>query len=179
MVRNLYIHLYFNLKFMLKKKKKVNGFVSCLPETIFPYVHVYVKNNFILDELLMAHHFKILILKLYSFIRILQSGSDVITPATYQASIEGFAKHLGLQPEEEQQQMMSGIQLGKEIEREFLSHIFLSEDRREPLVAGSVGPYGAFLHDRSEYTGAYEDRMAVEELKDWHRPDSVFSKGWN
>lgn len=71
------------------------------------------------------------------------------------------------------------------------------EDRREPLVAGSVGPYGAFLHDGSEYTGAYEDKMTLEvmqdealclpklpphknikcmfsllsqELKDWHRP---------
>lgn len=30
------------------------------------------------------------------------------------------------------------------------------------MVAGSVGPYGAFLHDGSEYTGAYAQEMSVE-----------------
>ncbi|XP_016303288.1 homocysteine S-methyltransferase YbgG-like [Sinocyclocheilus anshuiensis] len=101
--------------------------------------------------------------------RYLQSGSDVITTATYQASIEGFVKYLDLRPEEAQQMIMSGVQLAKETVREFMSHSTVS-DRREPVVAGSVGPYGAFLHDGSEYTGAYEDKMTVEELKDWHRP---------
>ncbi|KAI2663562.1 Homocysteine S-methyltransferase YbgG [Labeo rohita] len=100
----------------------------------------------------------------------LQSGSDVITTATYQASIEGFVKYLGLQPEEAQLKIMSGVQLAKESVLEFMSNSPLSEDRREPVVAGSVGPYGAFLHDGSEYTGAYEDKMTVGELKDWHRP---------
>lgn len=102
--------------------------------------------------------------------RFLQSGSDVITTATYQATIEGFVKYLGLRPEEAQQMMMSGVEVAKETVREFMSHSPESEDRREPLVAGSVGPYGAFLHDGSEYTGAYEDKMTLEELKDWHRP---------
>ncbi|XP_056102349.1 homocysteine S-methyltransferase YbgG isoform X1 [Rhinichthys klamathensis goyatoka] len=102
--------------------------------------------------------------------RFLQSGSDVITTATYQATIEGFVKYLGLRPEEAQQMMMSGVQLAKETVREFMSYSPKSENRREPLVAGSVGPYGAFLHDGSEYTGAYEDKMTLEELKDWHRP---------
>uniref|UniRef100_A0A8C1KNP2 Zgc:172121 n=1 Tax=Cyprinus carpio TaxID=7962 RepID=A0A8C1KNP2_CYPCA len=101
--------------------------------------------------------------------RYLQSGSDVITTATYQASIEGFVKYLDLRPEEAQQMIMSGVQLAKETVREFMSST-VSENRREPVVAGSVGPYGAFLHDGSEYTGAYEEKMTVEELKDWHRP---------
>ena len=30
------------------------------------------------------------------------------------------------------------------------------------LVAGSVGPYGACLHDRSEYTGDYVDSMTIQ-----------------
>lgn len=29
-------------------------------------------------------------------------------------------------------------------------------------MAGSVGPYGAFLHNGSEYTGAYAQEMSVE-----------------
>ncbi len=43
------------------------------------------------------------------FNRYLQSGSDVITTATYQASIAGFVKYLGLRPEEAQQIIMSGV----------------------------------------------------------------------
>lgn len=35
-------------------------------------------------------------------------------------------------------------------------------DRKVPSVAGSVGPYGAFLHDGSEYTGVYASSMSVE-----------------
>ena len=29
-------------------------------------------------------------------------------------------------------------------------------------MAGSVGPYGACQHDRSEYTGKYVDDMTIE-----------------
>ena len=29
-------------------------------------------------------------------------------------------------------------------------------------MAGSVGPYGACQHDRSEYTGKYVDDMSIE-----------------
>lgn len=29
-------------------------------------------------------------------------------------------------------------------------------------MAGSVGPYGAFLLDGSEYTGAYAEDMSIE-----------------
>lgn len=34
--------------------------------------------------------------------------------------------------------------------------------QRCPLVAGSVGPYGAFLHNGSEYTGDYAEQMSVQ-----------------
>ena len=39
-----------------------------------------------------------------------------------------------------------------------------------PMIAGSVGPYGACLHDHSEYSGAYVDHVSREEMKAWHRP---------
>lgn len=35
---------------------------------------------------------------------------------------------------------------------------------KERLVAGSVGPYGVFLHDGSEYSGSYVDNMSNEVL---------------
>jgi homocysteine S-methyltransferase len=41
-------------------------------------------------------------------------------------------------------------------------------DRLRPLVAASIGPYGAYLADGSEYRGNYG--LSVEELMDFHRP---------
>lgn len=38
----------------------------------------------------------------------------------------------------------------------------VSPGQRAPLVAASVGPYGAFLHNGSEYTGDYAKEMSVE-----------------
>lgn len=38
------------------------------------------------------------------------------------------------------------------------------------LIAGSVGPYGASLHDGSEYTGSYMDKVSKETILSWHRP---------
>lgn len=37
-------------------------------------------------------------------------------------------------------------------------------------MAGSVGPYGAYLHNGSEYTGSYCKEVTKEELIEWHRP---------
>ncbi|XP_036397159.1 homocysteine S-methyltransferase 1 [Megalops cyprinoides] len=101
--------------------------------------------------------------------RFLNSGADVITTATYQASVEGFIQHLGLTTEQANQLLMSGVQLAKETVEDFKATC-LQSGRRVPLVAGSIGPYGAFLHDGSEYSGAYEEKMSKEELKAWHRP---------
>lgn len=35
---------------------------------------------------------------------------------------------------------------------------------------GSVGPYGASLHDGSEYTGSYAKYTTAEHMKNWHIP---------
>ena len=45
-----------------------------------------------------------------------------------------------------------------------------SNEEGLPLIAGSVGPYGACLHDCSEYTGEYVEEVTKEELTVWHRP---------
>lgn len=102
----------------------------------------------------------------YSF---LVCGADVITTATYQASITGFINHLHVSSDRARELLMSGVQLANETVEKFASDSHPAGQRR-PLVAGSVGPYGAFLHNGSEYTGAYAEQMSVEELKVWHRP---------
>nr|CAD7409560.1 unnamed protein product [Timema cristinae] len=40
---------------------------------------------------------------------------------------------------------------------------------KRPLVVGSVGPYGASLHDYSEYTGDYVEQVTKHHIADWHR----------
>lgn len=39
-----------------------------------------------------------------------------------------------------------------------------------PLIAGSVGPFGAALLGGSEYKGNYVNNFSVEEMLDWHKP---------
>lgn len=53
--------------------------------------------------------------------RFLISGADVITSATYQASIPGFISHLDVSPERARELLMSGVQLAKETVERFVS----------------------------------------------------------
>lgn len=38
-----------------------------------------------------------------------------------------------------------------------------------PLIFGSIGPYGAHLHDGSEYTGNYIETVRIETILQWHK----------
>lgn len=81
------------------------------------------------------------------------AGADVATTATYQLSFEGFAQR-GLSRE----QTMDAIRLS----------VRLAREAGPTLVAASVGPYGAFLADGSEFRGDYG--LSIRQLMDWHRP---------
>lgn len=96
----------------------------------------------------------------------LRAGADVILTNTYQASISGFMEYLNLTAEESLKLIETGVNLAKEAVR-----IYSTEDKNcSKLIAGSVGPYGAALHNASEYTGAYDPEVSKELIKDWHRP---------
>ncbi|KAG7992018.1 hypothetical protein I3843_02G106900 [Carya illinoinensis] len=45
----------------------------------------------------------------------------------------------------------------------------VKNSRRPILVGASVGSYGAYLADGSEYSGIYGDTITLETLKDFHR----------
>lgn len=96
----------------------------------------------------------------------LKSGADVLSTATYQATIEGFIRHLGLNFDEAANLFTVAVRQAQESAEAFTMQ---SPEKRNILIAGSVGPYGAFLHDGSEYTGNYVKDMSIQELKDWHR----------
>lgn len=53
--------------------------------------------------------------------RFLLSGADVISTATYQASVEGFIRHLHVSSECAKDLIMSAVQLAKEAVKSFVS----------------------------------------------------------
>lgn len=81
------------------------------------------------------------------------AGSDIVISASYQATLEGFEKK-GFSRKEGRELLIRSVQLVQEARDEFLAES--SPERRPvPLAAASVGPYGAFLADGSEYKGHY------------------------
>ncbi|XP_045201371.2 uncharacterized protein LOC123554973 isoform X2 [Mercenaria mercenaria] len=96
----------------------------------------------------------------------LRAGAEIILTVSYQASIEGFMKHLNITEEE----ACGLIKKSVYIARQACKEVAQETGREESKVAGSVGPYGACLHDGSEYTGKYMDSVSTEELQTWHRP---------
>lgn len=85
----------------------------------------------------------------------LEAGADVIATATYQASEAGFSR-AGFDRAESDRLMRLAVQLAVEARDRFAAGQGSGAGRLRPLVAASVGPYGACLHDGSEYHGRYE-----------------------
>ncbi|XP_074108250.1 betaine-homocysteine S-methyltransferase-like [Cotesia typhae] len=101
----------------------------------------------------------------------LRSGADIIITNTYQASIDGFIQHLGLTKVESFDLIAKAVDLAKQALQVYLLETKDKEvSNKKPKIAGSCGPYGASLHDGSEYTGEYASNISKEFLKKWHRP---------
>lgn len=93
------------------------------------------------------------------------SGADLAITATYQASVEGFARK-GLSGPAVERLFHLAVHLAADARA--AARCRLPKGRQELLVVGSVGPYGACLADGSEYRGGYGlDRRA---LMRFHRP---------
>jgi homocysteine S-methyltransferase len=95
----------------------------------------------------------------------LAAGADCITTATYQATLPGLQKR-GLGADQARMLMDRAVNLAVAARDEFWSEEAARRGRRRPLVAASVGPYGAYLADGSEYTGNYG--LSQEELRRFH-----------
>ncbi len=93
----------------------------------------------------------------------LDAGADCIVSASYQASRPGFMS-TGKTAAQADALIVSAIELAKTARMEFLEDN--PEVTRSPLVAASVGPYGAAMHDGSEYTGIYS--ASANELRHFH-----------
>ncbi|CAN6462827.1 unnamed protein product [Victoria cruziana] len=108
----------------------------------------------------------------------LEAGADVLTTASYQATIQGFESK-GLSKVEAEALLEKSVEIACEARDEFMrrciSGVYEANGNqhttkpRRILVAASVGSYGAYLADGSEYSGQYGGRITLEVLKDFHR----------
>lgn len=94
-----------------------------------------------------------------------EAGADVAITASYQASVPGFARR-GIDAQGAAALMKLSVFLAQAARESVLQNA--PQRRGDLLVAGSVGPYGAFLADGSEYTGGYT--LEKKALAAFHEP---------
>ncbi|MCH7473909.1 MAG: homocysteine S-methyltransferase [Gemmatimonadetes bacterium] len=94
-----------------------------------------------------------------------RAGADVATTATYQATFEGFARR-GIGKKAAADLMSTSVGLARDARDRFMSEV--ADGRRPPLIAASIGCYGAWLADGSEYCGDYG--LTAAKLTAFHRP---------
>ncbi len=94
------------------------------------------------------------------------AGADIAITASYQATFEGFSRR-GLSADQAADLMRLSVQLACDARDEFWAKPAARHNRLRPLVAASVGAYGAYLADGSEYSGDYG--LSAEALIDFHR----------
>lgn len=95
----------------------------------------------------------------------MHAGADIITTASYQASLDGFMKY-GMYLREARETIFSSVMLACLAREKYYSD---SAVTRPILLAASCGPYGAYLADQSEYTGAYMP-VAENKLREYFEP---------
>jgi homocysteine S-methyltransferase len=93
----------------------------------------------------------------------LEAGSDIIVTASYQLSYPG-AKEVGISTSETTSLLKRSVQIGKDAIRAYVDMHPAKEFT--PLLAASMGPYGAFLANGAEYTGVYN--VSKVDLLDFH-----------
>ena len=100
------------------------------------------------------------------------AGAQCVTSASYQASYEGFAR-TGMSAEQTTMLLRLSVALANNARNRIETHgssdsgVMTGAAGRR-YVAASVGPYGATLHDGSEFRGNYG--LSIHELREFHAP---------
>ena len=81
-----------------------------------------------------------------------KAGADCAITASYQATPMGFAQK-GIELEESIKLIKTSVKLAQQAKMQYLNDI---KEDKALSIAGSVGPYGAYLANGSEYTGDYQ-----------------------
>ncbi|MGU9933101.1 homocysteine S-methyltransferase [Enterobacter asburiae] len=93
-----------------------------------------------------------------------RAGAQVAITASYQATPAGFAAR-GLDEAQSRSLIGKSVELARKAREAYLAE---NTHAGTLLVAGSVGPYGAYLADGSEYRGDYV--RSAGEFTAFHRP---------
>jgi homocysteine S-methyltransferase len=93
----------------------------------------------------------------------LEAGAQCITTASYQASLPGLIA-AGYSKESAIRLLEISTELAEAAVEKFMD---THAPEKRPLIAASVGPYGAYLADGSEYRGNYG--VSAEVLFSFHR----------
>lgn len=94
-----------------------------------------------------------------------EAGADILTTVGYQASIQGFLDD-GLDRAQARALLQRAVTLAQNARARYLEQADASA-RRPLWVAASIGPYGAYRADGSEYTGAYSQDARL--LRGFHQ----------
>lgn len=95
-----------------------------------------------------------------------EAGADCAITATYQATVAGFVQK-GFSKAEAKNLIKKAVTLAVEARDDFWNDFPNKTLRPKPLIAGSVGPFGAYLADGSEYSGTYD--KSKEDLYAFHQ----------
>ncbi|OFA12114.1 homocysteine S-methyltransferase [Lentilactobacillus sunkii] len=99
-----------------------------------------------------------------------ESGADVAITNTYQANLRAF-EAIGYTKDQASEMIVKAVKLAQSARDDFyssLSDAVRKQRASYPLIAGSVGPFGAYLADGSEYTGDYD--LSQGEYQAFHEP---------
>jgi len=88
----------------------------------------------------------------------IEAGASCILTCSYQVTRKGYTE-FGLAPEQADAALLRAVELAHEACSEFRD--------RKVIVAASLGPYGAALHNGAEYHGNYD--CSFKDLVDFHR----------
>jgi len=94
----------------------------------------------------------------------LEAGARCITSSSYQASLAGLMAD-GHDRAGAEALILRSVELAEAAVQRFTASGFNGD---KPLIAASVGPYGAYLADGSEYRGNYG--ISGEGLREFHLP---------
>ena len=94
------------------------------------------------------------------------AGADCVITASYQATYEGFIRR-GLTEQQAEDLITLSVTLARTAANASRIAQAHQDKKGRPLVAASVGPYGAYLADGSEYRGDYG--LSEGELVQFHR----------
>jgi homocysteine S-methyltransferase len=94
------------------------------------------------------------------------AGADCAITASYQATFAGFARR-GLSHAEAVMLLQRSVQVARAARDSFWADPANRIGRPKPFIAASIGPYGAFLADGSEYRGNYT--ISAADLIAFHR----------